>query len=137
MKDIKISPKHGLNPSVVICPCCGGEDGVALYGKLMDDAEAPRKVYNHSPCQNCITKFEEYKQQGFVIFVIDDSFEDSKNNQNNMTPWMFFKEVHVVKREVAQRMFTDPSLVDKGAAFTCESTARSMGLKQPTESLAK
>ena len=46
MKDdsILLSPKHGVNPSITHCEICGKEMGIALLGKLKDDAEAPRDV---------------------------------------------------------------------------------------------
>lgn len=37
-KSIKLSPKHGVNPSVTHCECCGKEIGVALFGRLKGDA---------------------------------------------------------------------------------------------------
>ena len=38
---ILLSPKHGANPSVARCICCGKDYGVALLGKLKNDEEAP------------------------------------------------------------------------------------------------
>ena len=44
-KGIKVSPKHGLNPTIPICFWCGKERGeVALLGRLPGDAEAPKNV---------------------------------------------------------------------------------------------
>jgi hypothetical protein len=40
-----LSPKHGVNPTLVTCEICGGETNeLALLGRLPDDAEAPRHV---------------------------------------------------------------------------------------------
>ncbi len=51
---IKLSPKHGLNPSMRICFWCGEEDGIALLGKLPGDKEAPRQVVvDYEPCPKC------------------------------------------------------------------------------------
>ncbi len=42
---IKVSPKHGVNPTIPICFWCGEEKGeIALLGKLPGDAEAPRNM---------------------------------------------------------------------------------------------
>lgn len=43
-KDIRVSEKHGVNPSITICPICGKETGIVLLGKLKGDEEAPRKL---------------------------------------------------------------------------------------------
>ena len=49
---ITLSPKYGVNPSVCHCICCGKEYGVALLGKLKDDKEAPKDVYEGF-CEDC------------------------------------------------------------------------------------
>lgn len=55
---IKLSPKHGVNPSVLHCVCCGKDYGVALLGKLKGDEEAPRDIYQGlcDQCQGVIDK---------------------------------------------------------------------------------
>lgn len=54
-KGIKVSPKHGVNPTLGICAFCGKETGeIALLGKLPGDAEAPRQmVLSYEPCEEC------------------------------------------------------------------------------------
>lgn len=47
-KNIIFSEKHGVNPSITVCPICGKEIGIALLGKLKRDEEAPRKNYRRS-----------------------------------------------------------------------------------------
>lgn len=49
---IRLSPKHGLNPSLLHCRFCGKEYGIALCGRLPDDAEAPRHT-SHGVCDDC------------------------------------------------------------------------------------
>lgn len=51
--NIILSKKHGLNPSVTHCFCCGRDIGIALFGKLKDDIEAPRDIYDTEPCDDC------------------------------------------------------------------------------------
>ena len=67
-KDITLSKKHGLNPSMVICPICGKEIGIALLGKLKGDKEAPRKIIGDL-CDDCISKLGNDK---IYILAIDD-----------------------------------------------------------------
>lgn len=47
-KNIILSEKHGVNPSITVYPICGKEIGIALLGKLKGDEEAPRKNYRRS-----------------------------------------------------------------------------------------
>jgi len=59
-KDIKLSPKHGLNPCIPICFWCGEEKNeIALLGMLKGDQEAPMQaVLNLEPCPKCKQKMD-------------------------------------------------------------------------------
>lgn len=60
MSGIKLSAKHGVNPSLEVCFWCGKDVGVALLGKLKGDAEAPKRiVLGLQPCDDCKRKFAE------------------------------------------------------------------------------
>ena len=50
---VKLSKKHGVNPSVLVCPLCYEEFGVALLGALKNDEEAPRRVLSNEFCDQC------------------------------------------------------------------------------------
>lgn len=58
-KEIKLSPKHGLNPTIPVCFWCGEEKNeVALLGYIRshekEDIEAPRNaVIDYEPCEEC------------------------------------------------------------------------------------
>lgn len=61
-KSIKLSPKHGLNPTIPVCFFCGNEKNeIALLGKIdREDSEAPRKlIMDFEPCDECKKKFAE------------------------------------------------------------------------------
>ena len=65
-KDIKLSPKHGLNPTIPVCFFCGKEKNeIALLGQIGDrrkgeDFEAPKKmILDYVPCEECQKKFAE------------------------------------------------------------------------------
>lgn len=65
-KGVRLSEKHGLNPSILVCPVCGKETGeIALLGKLKGDKEAPKYMYSNNPCDECNKKFKE----GYVALV--------------------------------------------------------------------
>lgn len=51
-RNLKVSPKHGLNPSIEKCPVCGKEMGIVLYGRLKGDIEAP-KYSEQNLCDEC------------------------------------------------------------------------------------
>ena len=53
-RSISVSKKHGVNPTMLICPICHHEtNGLALLGKLPGDAEAPRYSLDREPCDDC------------------------------------------------------------------------------------
>lgn len=55
MSDIKISPKHGLNPSIPLCFFCHRpKNEVVLMGRLKNDQEAPMYcIVDQDPCDEC------------------------------------------------------------------------------------
>jgi len=67
-KNIKLSPKHGVNPSMQLCFFCGECKGIALMGKInKKDPEAPREcVMDLEPCDKCK---EKYKNATLVVEV--------------------------------------------------------------------
>lgn len=54
-KGVTLSKKHGVNPSIIVCPICGKETGIALLGKLKRDEEAPMRMLS-DPCDDCVSK---------------------------------------------------------------------------------
>lgn len=84
---INLSPKHGVNPSVLHCFICGKETGLALLGKLKDDAEAPRDISNPSElCDDCKKALKEGK---FILEVEDNS---EKNNPKRTGRYVCIKK---------------------------------------------
>lgn len=67
-KGIRVSEKHGVNPSITICPICGKETGIALLGKRKGDKETPRKIIGDL-CDDCISKLGNDK---IYILAIND-----------------------------------------------------------------
>ena len=52
---IRLSEKHGVNPSLLQCFFCGESKGIALMGKLPNDEQAPHQcVMDYEPCDKCI-----------------------------------------------------------------------------------
>lgn len=73
-KGIRVSEKHGVNPSITICPICGKETGIALLGKLKGDEEAPMRMLS-DPCDDCISKLGNDK---IYILAINDQRHSTK-----------------------------------------------------------
>lgn len=68
--NIKLSPKHGVNPTIPICAWCGEpKNEIALMGHIGDrrkgeDLEAPKNcVLDYEPCDHC----KEQWSQGVAI----------------------------------------------------------------------
>lgn len=72
--NILLSPKHSLNPSITHCECCGKETGIALFGKLKGDTEAPMHVAI-GLCDDCKKVIDA---DGLMIIEIRDG-ESGKN----------------------------------------------------------
>lgn len=61
-KSIKISPKHGLNPSIPVCFWCGQpKNEILLFGKMdKKDSEAPMHIcMDYEPCEACSELFKK------------------------------------------------------------------------------
>lgn len=67
-KGIRISKKHGLNPSITHCEICGKEIGIALLGYIKGDKEAPRNIYQ-GICDDCKNVID---QGGVMIIEVRD-----------------------------------------------------------------
>ena len=67
-KGIRVSEKHGVNPTIPICAFCGKEKNeIVLLGRLPGDAEAPRTaIVNYEPCDECKAQWA----QGVAIIEV-------------------------------------------------------------------
>jgi len=99
-KDLKISPEHGLNPSVMACPVCGKDTGVALCGYMRGDKKSPVKMLDLDPCKDCREELDRHALHDFVIVLLDDTY-----TEGSFWPW--FKTYVVVKREAARRILSE------------------------------
>ena len=77
---IRLSEKHGVNPSMEICFFCNEAKGIVLFGKLRNDIEAPREVLiNYEPCDKCKEKFKD----GVIVVAV--TTEQQHKNQPSIT----------------------------------------------------
>ena len=64
---IRLSEKHGVNPSMEICFFCNEAKGIVLFGKLKGDVEAPKEILiDYEPCDKCKEKFKE----GVIVVAV-------------------------------------------------------------------
>ena len=103
MSKIRVSKKYGLNPSVLQCPICGKEFGLALFGTSWKDkktgktAEAPHKVaLPNQICDDCKSALDK----GAYIFI------EVKDGETGPNPYRLGGFVGITT-EAAKRMFPD------------------------------
>ena len=111
-KDIKISPKYGVNPTIPVCFFCGEQKNeIALMGKLKGDIEAPKNmVLDYEPCEHCK---EQWDMGVPLIECVTSSFIDDDRPGISVDPatneLLYPTGRHcVVKIEAARRMFNVP-----------------------------
>lgn len=102
MSGIKISPKHGLNPTIPVCFWCGKQKNeIALMGRMEDDIEAPKNmVLDYVPCEEC----QSHMAMGVAILEASDhpNTEGQPPMQKGVYPTSRFV---VVTTECADRVF--------------------------------
>lgn len=116
-KSIKLSPKHGVNPTIPICCWCGKEKNeIALMGKIdRNDSEAPKHIIlDYEPCDTCRAAFEkgvtfvEVTSEADKINpnLVPISYDDKKN------PTYPTFNVAVVKTEAARKIIPSADFKD-------------------------
>ena len=127
--NIRLSPKHGVNPSINVCFYCGEDKNeLILPGMMKGDAEAPhRAVWNKEPCDKC----KGYMEQGVILIEVDESKTTNMNN-----PWRTGR-LSVVTENFIRRIFQPPELVEdvckRRMAFIPVDTYELLGLHDPPE----
>ena len=111
--NIRLSEKHGLNPTLGICFYCGKETGeIGLLGRMKDDEEAPRyAILSKEPCDECKKVFEN----NFTLFEADE-----RTGELSGRYWaMPFEKAYE---------YLEKSIVDGKAVRVTKETALEMGL---------
>lgn len=107
-RGIHVSERHGVNPSLCVCPLCYQETNeLALLGRLPNDAEAPKHIPGPEPCDEC----KEHLGMGFLLL-------ERKGDVITGRRW-------VIKRDAAERMFDN---TEKGVAYITPELAKQIGL---------
>jgi hypothetical protein len=100
--DIRLSPRHGVNPSVGVCFLCGEDDGtVVLPGMMKGDKEAPRRaVWTREPCPKC----KDWQKQGVILISVSDAKTTDKDDPYRTGGWV------VIKDEAVERWPIDDAM---------------------------
>ncbi len=99
MSSIRLSPKHGVNPSVMVCFWCGEDMGVALLGMLKGgyDSKAPhRAVFDMEPCNKCV----ERMATGITFMEFDQK-------KGPTGTWCVVKEEEAVRQIIMEPFLAD------------------------------
>lgn len=107
---ITISPKYGVNPSILHCECCGKEYRVAMLGKLKGDKEAPKDMY-HGLCSDC----KGVVDQGGVLII---EVLDGEQTVNNPNPHRTGRIVGVSKEFKKRNNIETPMVYMEKKSFT-------------------
>lgn len=104
---IKLSPKHGVNPSLCVCFFCGKHKGIALMGKIGDlrkgeDIEAPREcVLDYEPCDECAS----IMSQGVSLIEVSETQPRDNRPPMNAEGIYPLGGLMVLRPEAVERMF--------------------------------
>src|SRR5262245_54993803 len=127
MSHIKLSPTHGVNPSVLVCFICGKDWGVALLGRLPGDVEAPRQLI--APREYCNDCTERLKTKIALIRVAKGSDESN--------PHRLGEVIFVAEEEVLPHLTPDAvreQIARQRVTYMDDETWQRMGLPVVAES---
>lgn len=107
---IRLSEKHGVNPTIPVCFWCGNEKNeIALLGKLPNDAEAPmHAVLDFEPCEECRKKFDS----GVTLFEVTDRPIMEGQPPINRNLYLSGRYV-VVKPEIIRVIINNPEFAEE------------------------
>ena len=101
--NIKLSDKHGVNPSINHCFICNKDINIALFGYIKGDKEAPKHCCTGDLCDDCKEKLKTHvaiiemksktnpKRTGRVAFVSRKNIIIENTNIAYMTQEEFTK----------------------------------------------
>ena len=122
MSGVRLSEKHGVNPTLLCCPLRGKDTGVGLLGRLPGDAEAPGRSRDVAPCEECAG----YMKQGVLLIGCEGSPEGRRTTGRMV----------VVKPEAIMRALAAPmnaQVVMRRAAHIDVATFEALGFGKACE----
>lgn len=121
MSGVRLSEKHGVNPTISTCFWCGKEKNeIVLCGKLPGDKEAPmRAIINYEPCEECKAKMEN------GITMMEASSTPRNKNQAPMQKGIYPTGRWVV---VSEEAISNAEIIKQRKCFIDEETWEKIGL---------
>jgi hypothetical protein len=122
-RGIRLSKKHGVNPSLITCFYCGEDSGVVLFGHLPNDAEAPHRAgcIDRQPCPKCV----ERMKQGIILISVRDGEEG--DNPYRTGGWVLLKEEALLRVGIHPQELLD-DILKRRVAFIPDNTWAMLGL---------
>jgi len=129
MRNLRLSPKHGLNPTIPKCFfCLEDKNEIILMGRIDGDREAPKNVaFDYEPCSKC----KGFMKQGVMFIGVDEANTQVPRGwgQNPYRNGLFC----VIKEDAVERMGIQPSelresIMKKRVAFTPRDAWDMLGL---------
>jgi len=126
---IRLSDKHGVNPTIPICFYCGkSRNEIALLGRLKGDVQAPMNAcIDMEPCDEC----REFMKQGIILI----SVRNDSSPQNPCRTGSFV----VIREEAVRRIFDDESseaILQSRFAFVDDEAWDTVGIPRGTEEVS-
>jgi len=110
---ILLSEEHGVNPSILVCPLCGADTGIALLGKQKGDKKAPKFMSDLKPCDKCKDMMKTH-----VVIVEAEQCDGG----HRLLGGVWYLPLSVAEKMLAKE------IVDRRAAFITTSTAEQLKL---------
>jgi hypothetical protein len=121
---IRLSDKHGVNPSISVCFYCNKDKNeIVLPGKLKWDVQAPmRGVWSMEPCGTC----KDHMDKGVLLISVDEAKSTDPQNPWRTGGWVVIKD-EAVRRMVKPDVLAD-SICKRRMAFVPDAAWDMLGL---------
>lgn len=122
---VKLSPKHGLNPSIQQCFTCLQDMGVIMFGRLKGDAKAPHRVClgrDSEPCDEC----KGHMEKGVILISMDERKTTDQNNPHRTGGWAVVTD-SVIRQSVTPRSLAN-DIIARRMAFVTDQAWAAQGL---------
>jgi hypothetical protein len=113
------------------CFWCGEDKGLILFGRLPNDAEAPRSgAINHEPCEKCA----EYMKMGVILISVDEKKSTDMKNPYRSGGWVVIKDEWVLKAVTTPEL--QQSILKARVAFIPDDAWDKLGLPRAADEVA-
>ena len=132
-QSIRLSPSHGVNPSVETCFLCQKDMSVILFGHQSQRGQLDWKAPANTCLGNHCDKCEEFMNKGIILISIDE--EKSKGDMSNpyrTGGWVVVRDLFVER--VVEPVDLRNAILNKRMAFISDETWDMLGLPRSDKS---